>query len=154
MGSLVAQYLVGVPDETTSLPAVQPAPKLNREAMLRTGRAIRYNATLLPWMLAYAEWLVLECVEPPSLTQRCVRARGLSRTPLTNRLIKSLEAREDFADYCDELAKGPLEQARAKFASAFPTYVEAHRKALDAAASAASVALPAQGGRAIGEARK
>ena len=61
---------------------------------------------------------------------------GLARAPVTIHQLRLLEVREDFVAYCDELAKGPLEAARAKFASAFPTYVEAHRKALDSAVSA------------------
>ena len=104
--------------------------------MQRVGRTIRYGTALTPWMLAYAEWLVLECVVPPKLVHRTTRARGLARAPITIHQLRLLEVREDFVAYCGELAKGPLEAARAKFASSFPTYVEAHRKALDSAVSA------------------
>ena len=41
--------------------------------------------------------------------------------------------REDFQGYCDELRAGPVEAARARFASRFPEYVEAHFDALRAA---------------------
>lgn len=87
-------------------------------------------------MCAYAEWLELECIERPSQTQRAVNARRLARTPISPRQIKLLEGREDFIAYCEELRKGPLETARAKFLQAFPTYVERHREALDMATEA------------------
>ena len=84
-------------------------------------------------MFTYAEWLVLECDERPTRTQRLVRARGFARAPLYDRVLRELEERPDFVKYCDELAKGPLEAARAKFQKAFPTYIEAHAEALEGA---------------------
>ena len=84
-------------------------------------------------MFAYAEWLVLECDERPTRTQRLVRAKGFARAPVYDRVLRELEERPDFVKYCDELAKGPLEAARAKFQKAFPTYIEAHAEALDSA---------------------
>ena len=50
-----------------------------------------------------------------------------------DRVLRELEERPDFVKYCDELAKGPLEQARAKFVRHFPEYIEAHAEALDTA---------------------
>lgn len=82
-------------------------------------------------MLAYAEWLVLECDERPTRSSRLARARGFARAPVYDTVLRELEKRPDFVKYCEELGKGPLEQARAKFMSKFPTYVEAHAEALD-----------------------
>ena len=82
-------------------------------------------------MLAYAEWMLLECEKRPTRTERIVKARGLSRAPVYDTVLRELEKRPDFVKYCDELAAGPLEAARAKFASKFPTYVDAHADALE-----------------------
>lgn len=125
-----AQLCCIVPDSTSSN---LPAPQSERDAVAATGRQVRYERVLRPWMLAYAEWLMLECIERPTRTARRVRARALARAPISDTALRELEQRKDFADYCDELAKGPLEQARARFAAAFPTYVEAHAEALDLA---------------------
>ena len=84
-------------------------------------------------MFAYAEWLVLECDERPTRTQRLVRAKGFARAPVYDRVLRELEERPDFVKYCDALAAGPLEEARAKFMAKFPTYVEAHAGALESA---------------------
>lgn len=90
----------------------------------------------MPWMQAFAEWLCLECLEYPSTTARRVNARRLAHAPVSNLQLKLLEERDDFVAYCDALRAGPLEQARAKFVSAFPTYIERHREALDLATQA------------------
>lgn len=87
-------------------------------------------------MQAYAEWLCLECLDFPSTTSRRVNARRLAHAPVSNLQLKLLEEREDFVAYCEALRAGPLEQARAKFISAFPTYIAAHREALDLATQA------------------
>ena len=105
-------------------------------AMLRkTGRQVRSDV-LMPWMQAYGEWLILECIDPPKRSERIRRARGLARAPVTDRHLYILEERADFLAYCDELRRGPLERARAKFAQALPTYIERHREALDIATDA------------------
>lgn len=121
--------------------AIQPreAPSSGRDALAKVGRQIRYSSQLMPWMLAYAEWLVLECIEAPKAVERTRRARGLARAPVAIHQLRELEKRDDFVSYCDELRKGPLEQARARFASAFPTYIERHRLALDIATDARDV---------------
>ena len=127
--------------EPSDSTAIQPreAPSSGRDAIQRVGRAIRYGTQLSPWMCAYAEWLVLECVEAPKVSERTKRARGLARAPVAINQLRELEKRDDFVDYCAELRKGPLEAARAKFASAFPTYIERHRMALDIATDARDV---------------
>lgn len=121
-----------MPDSSDST-LLAPAPASTREALLATGRDIRHERVLKTWMLAYAEWLQLECTERPTQTSRRVRARALARAPISNEALRVLETRDDFVKYMDELAKGPLEAARAKFASAFPSYVEAHAEALHGA---------------------
>jgi hypothetical protein len=113
-----------------------PNDRSDRQALAKTGRQIRYSVTLMPWMLAYAEWLILECIEPPKASLRSARARALARAPVSSNQIKLLEARDDFVAYCAELSRGPLERARAKFLAAFPDYVSAHRAALDDAVAA------------------
>ena len=128
--------------------SVPEAPRSGRNALLQVGRQVRYGTMLTPWMLAYAEWLILECIEPPKISARTTRARGLARAPVASHHLKLLEARDDFVDYCDELRKGPLERARARFQQAFPTYIEAHATALTLATEAkdykamASIAEP------------
>lgn len=122
-------YFASVTSDSSTL----PAPASGRDALAATGRDIRHERVLKPWMLAYAEWLQLECTELPTRTNRRVRARALARAPISNEALKVLEERDDFVKYMDELAKGPLEAARAKFASAFPSYVEAHAEALHGA---------------------
>jgi hypothetical protein len=128
-------------DSEDNMGALAPreAPSSGRDAIQRVGRAIRYGANLSAWMLAYGEWLVLECIEAPKVSERTKRARGLARAPVTINQLRELEKRDDFVSYCDELRKGPLEQARAKFAAAFPTYIERHRMALDIATDARDV---------------
>lgn len=86
-----------------------------------------------PWMCAYAEWLTLEALEYPPRVVRRTKANALSRASLTDAHVKALESREDFQAYCEELARGPLEAARAKFRSRFPEYVDAHYEALQTA---------------------
>lgn len=88
------------------------------------------------WVLAYAEWLVLDNIESPTRTARRVKANTLSRARLNNRLLKHIEARPDFLAYCDELQHGPLEQARAKFRRRMPEYIDAHHEALGMARDA------------------
>ena len=103
-----------------------------RVSVRRAGEQIRFGP-LQPWMFAYGEWLMLGCLQPPPRSQRTAKCRSLSRMALTDRQLRLLEAREDFTKYCDELAKGPLEEARAKFVRHFPEYIEAHAEALDSA---------------------
>lgn len=131
-----------MPDDTDiNTPSATDAPARQRKirdtsALTRkTGRQVR-GSVLMPWMCAYAEWLILECLEPPRRVDRIRTARGLARAPVGDRHLYLVEEREDFLAYCDELRKGPLEAARAKFASAFPTYVARHREALDLATDA------------------
>lgn len=119
-------------------------PLSDRENMKRTSRQIKYSTVLTPWMLAYAEWLTLECLDPPKIVLRTSRARELSRSPVASSGIRDLEARLDFRAYCNELARGPLERARAKFVAAFPEYISAHRDALDSARSVGDYRAMAQ----------
>jgi hypothetical protein len=105
----------------------------NNVRIRQTGDAIRYGEGLRPWMYAYAEWLVLGCVGPPSQAQRLAKARALAHSPVNGGHLRLLSARPDFIAYQRELERGPLEAARAKFVSAFPEYVDAHREALDMA---------------------
>ena len=126
-------YVERVSDSASSTPPPQPPILRGRSAVASVTRQIRHERTLKPWMFAYAEWLVLECDERPTRTQRLVRAKGFARAPVYDRVLRELESRPDFVKYCDELAKGPLEAARAKFQKAFPTYIEAHAEALDSA---------------------
>jgi hypothetical protein len=133
---LLAQLCCGVSDSADSQPPAPDAPPkklLGRSAVPSVTRQIRHERGLKPWMLTYAEWLILECDTKPTRTERIVRARGFSRGKVYDTLLRELETRPDFVKYCDELAKGPLEQARAKFMSKFPTYVEAHADALEQA---------------------
>lgn len=123
--------------------ATEPPPATGRDAMRKVGRQIR-AATLLPWMQAYAEWLILECLEPPKRSLRTRTARGLARAPVSDRHLYELEARKDFNDYCNALRAGPLEQARARFANAMPAYVQAHFDALQLASTASDYKAMAQ----------
>lgn len=107
-----------------------------RAAIRRIGDQIRYAPALYPWMRAYAEWLTLECVEPPTISLRLQKARKFAMSPATNAQLKLLEARPDFVTYCRELQLGPLERARERFQAAYPEYIEAHREALDLARDA------------------
>jgi len=107
-----------------------------RAAIKRIGEQIRYSPALYPWMRAYAEWLTLSCLEPPTIALRIRKARSLACSPVANNQLKLLEARHDFVTYVRELQLGPLEQAREKFQAAFPEYVEAHKEALDLARDA------------------
>lgn len=90
----------------------------------------------MPWMAAYAEWLILECLQPPTRTERFAKARFLARAAVTNRHLYLLEERPDFLDYCDQLRTGPLEAARTKFMQALPKYIDRHAEALDLATDA------------------
>lgn len=85
---------------------------------------------LRPWMLVYAEWLVLDCVIPPKPTDRLKKLRALSRLPLGTNFREALESNADFLRYLDDLQRGPLEAARAKFARRLPEYIDAHHQAL------------------------
>lgn len=125
-------------DDAPTLPPAPVLPPVNttRAALFQIGRQVRYGTTLTPWMRAYAEWLMLECAEPPKLVLRASRARGLSRASVNQDHLRLLEARPDFLAYCDDLRAGPLEAARAKFASRFPEYIDAHHAALGAARDA------------------
>ncbi len=107
-----------------------------RAALRRIGDQIRYAPALYPWMRAYAEWLTLECVEPPKISLRLNKARGFARAPATAGQLKLLEARPDFVTYVRELQLGPLERARDRFQAAFPEYIDAHKEALDQARDA------------------
>lgn len=107
-----------------------------RAAMRRTADQIRYSPALYPWMRVYAEWLTLECLEPPKVSQRTGKARSLAHAPLNIDHLKQLEARADFVAYTRDLENGPLERARNRFQAAFPEYVEAHKEALDLARDA------------------
>lgn len=107
-----------------------------RAAIRRIGDQIRYSPALYPWMRAYAEWLTLQCVEPPTRTGRRAKARFFASAPVSDKQLVALEARADFVSYVNELQSGPIERARARFAAAFPEYVEAHKAALDAARDA------------------
>ena len=93
---------------------------------------IRYSQYLRPWMMAYAEWLILG-EEVRTITARIVEASQLSRSKISQRALGDLEGRRDFMAYCDELARGPLEQARAKYMRLLPEYIAAHKEALDGA---------------------
>lgn len=119
------------------IPIPNPPPigrtRASRARTRATSEVIQYASTLRPWMCAYAEWLTLECAEYPSRQGRRLKANQLSRATLKDAHVKALEARVDFRDYCDELQRGPLEAARAKFRSRFPEYVDAHYEALKAA---------------------
>jgi hypothetical protein len=107
-----------------------------RAAMRRVGDQIRYSPALYPWMRAYAEWLTLECIEPPKRSQRTMKARSFAHAPINNTVLLTLEARADFVAYTRDLENGPLERARNRFQAAFPEYVEAHKEALDLARDA------------------
>lgn len=107
-----------------------------RAALRRIGDQIRYSPALYPWMRAYAEWLTLECLEPPKISLRLNKARKFATAPVAGNQLKLLEARPDFVTYVRELQLGPLERARERFQAAFPEYVEAHREALDQARDA------------------
>lgn len=120
-------------DVTVGKRAYNPRSAIERKRAIR--RQVR-EGVLMPWMLAYAEWLVLECTVLPKRSERIVKARALSRGPVGTQHLLDLENRADFIAYCDELAKGPLERARAKFIQTFPAYIEGHREALELAREA------------------
>lgn len=115
----------------------------NAAAIRRVGETIRYSPALTPWMCAYAEWLTLGNIAP-TWTQKVTKARGLSRAPVSRKQLVLLEARPDFLAYVRDLESGPLERARARFQSAFPEYVEAHKEALDKARDANDYAAVAR----------
>ena len=126
-------YIARVPDDPQlPLPAPLdvPAPLGRRDAILATGRQIRDARVLKPWMRAYAEWLMLACEIRPKASVRRSRAAGLARAPVGLNHLRLLEQRTDFVSYCEDLAAGPLEAARARFVSRFPEYIEAHHEAL------------------------
>ena len=108
-----------------------------RAALRRVGDQIRHSPSLYPWMRAYAEWITVGCVEPPKISSRLSKARGFARAPVSSSQLKLLEARPDYITSCKDLESGSLERARARFAAAFPEYVDAHREALDLARDAA-----------------
>ncbi len=101
-----------------------------RAAVRRVGDQIRYSPALYPWMRAYAEWLTLQCIEPPKLSARTAKARSFAHAPVTIEHLKQLEARSDYVAYVRDLEAGPLERARNKFMNAYPEYVDAHGEAL------------------------
>ncbi len=114
-----------------------------RKDLHGTGKLVRYEPVLTDWMLAYAEWLA-SCVNPPSRTERRVQLSQLSRRPVAANHVAQLEERKDFRRYFEDLCKGPLERARAKFQAKFPKYVQAHEDALDMAIEAGDYkAVPA-----------
>lgn len=127
------QYVARVTDEDATKALI--AQTQSRDAIGRVGRQLQQQY-LMPWMRAYAEWLTLECVTPPKTPVRQTNARRLSRCPVSREHLRALEQRADFMAYCEELAKGPLEQARARFASRLPDYVDSHYEALDLARTA------------------
>lgn len=77
------------------------------------------------WMLRYAEWLFAQTVEP-SWKGRQVMANKFANLTIPHQRLSDLEAREDFQDYLAELAKGPLERARARMIRRMPAYVNKH----------------------------
>ena len=128
-----AAYIARVPDDPQLLlpaPLDVSAPLGRRDAILATGRQIRDARVLKPWMRAYAEWLMLACELRPKASVRRSRAAGLARAPVGLNHLRLLEQRTDFVSYCEDLAAGPLEAARARFVSRFPEYIEAHHEAL------------------------
>ena|SRR5690242_5936281 len=132
-----------MPDPTPSDAPVAPPsaparfnPKSKSASLRQAGRVINDSRYLHPWMRTYAEWLVLDNPIPPKKNVCLVRAREFSRLNVIARQLRTLESREDFRAYCEELRKGPLEQARAKFLARFPEYVEAHYDALTMARAA------------------
>src|SRR5579859_5804889 len=101
-----------------------------RKDLLETGKLIKYEPVMLPWMLAYAEWLVTS-IRPPSCTERRVKLAELARRPAARVHVEGLEHRKDFQRYVEQLQKGPLEEARAKFMARLPKYIKSHEEALD-----------------------
>lgn len=115
-----------------------------RQNGLRKVSAASLFGPLATWMTAYAEWLVLGCLQPPSKNIRRIKARELSRLPITDGALKLVERKPEFLAYVDQLKQGPLEQARAKFLKRFPDYVDAHHEALEKARAAEDYRAMAQ----------
>lgn len=106
-------------------------------------RDVRHGTYLRPWMLRYAEWLILS-PGYPSRAARITQANTLAKSDVSRNGVYALEARPDFKAYCEELQRGPLEEARAKFRSRLPKYVDAHEQALDMAREAGDYKAVAQ----------
>ena len=139
--------LLRVPDDATKTADAAEAERLasatalvaateSRKNLGRTGRQVANGKYMMPWMRAYAEWLVLENLTPPNLAIRRVNARRLSRQPVTSKHLTDLHARDDFSAYCEELKQGTVEAARAKFVTRFSEYVDAHHEGLQMAREA------------------
>lgn len=105
--------------------------------------SIRHGQHLRPWMLNYAEWLVM-CPERPTRTACATQSCLLSRAKIGYAMVRNLEMRPDFIAYCEELQRGPFERARAKYLSRLPEYIDAHKDALDKAQAAGDYRTVAQ----------
>ena len=101
-----------------------------RAELLETGKMLRYNPTLLPWMLVYAEWLAL-CPYPPGYSERRAKLGELSKRAICRSHLTVLEGRPDFQKYAESCQRGPLEQARAKYLSRLPKYGDAYDQAIE-----------------------
>lgn len=101
-----------------------------RADLLATGKMIRYQPVLSPWMMAYAEFLATSPY-PPGYSERRAKLGELSNRAIAKTHLAALEGRPDFQKYRDQVARGPLEQARAKYLSRLPKYADAYDQAID-----------------------
>lgn len=85
-------------------------------------------------MLAYAEALVT-APEPLSIAERRALANQLAKVRISTESLNCLERRPDFCDYIDELQRGPIEAARAKYLSRLPKYIDGLDRVFDEALS-------------------
>lgn len=114
-----------------------------RRSLKNIGQEIRHGRHLRSWMLAYAEWLVTS-PEPPSRAGRLAQARALAKTAVSGGQIRVLEERPDFVAYVDEIQRGPMALARAKYIARIPKLIDGIDEAFDKAKKAGDYKAMAQ----------
>lgn len=127
---------IPLPDSTKAVIEAAELRKHNAGKIAMRGNAFRFDAlhgkTLKPWMMQYAHWLASEPKWPTAGMRRIKLADLTSHRIKTGKLHDVLMHRPEFTAYLDEIMQGPLEEARAKFKSHLPEYVDGHKKAFDA----------------------
>ena len=88
----------------------------------------RYNEAMAqepfePWMKSYARWLS-ERPEAHAMDRRRAHASQCSKTKLTNKAVRALEARDDFQSYYREIREGGIRAARHKLETSLPEVMD------------------------------
>lgn len=127
-----------------------PAPKRRKQPRRRkvtTSKDWVERGALVPWMMAYAQWLSQQPAAqlsiknghpghrrgPPGLSERTAKASLFSKAKIPTRVIRLLERREDFVEYFNRLRSDAQFQARELMQQDLAKNIEARRMALNVA---------------------